>query len=106
MAARQPAPLNPDGTPTGRARMRPHIRRAHWHRYWTGPRSEPDKGPVLMALGGVAARQGRFTPIIQLAIPIGLGMVVTPSNPSSAYRRLVRNTVRGDVSRAANPRRN
>ena len=30
-----------DGTPTGRARMRPHIRRAHWHRYWTGPRSEP-----------------------------------------------------------------
>ena len=32
-----------------------------------------------MALGGVAARQGNqvgFTPIIQLAIPIGLGVVV------------------------------
>ena len=32
-----------------------------------------------MALGSIAARQGNqmgFTPIIQLAIPIGLGMVV------------------------------
>ena len=32
-----------------------------------------------MALGSVAARQGNqvgFTPIIQLAIPVGLGMVV------------------------------
>ena len=32
-----------------------------------------------MALGGVAARQGNqvgFTPIVQLAIPIGLGVVV------------------------------
>ena len=34
-------------TPTGRARMRPHIRRAHWHRYWTGPRSEPDNRRLL-----------------------------------------------------------
>ena len=34
-------------TPTGRARMRPHIRRAHWHRYWTGPRGEPDNRRLL-----------------------------------------------------------
>ena len=26
--------------PTGRT-VRPHIRRAHWHGYWTGPRKEP-----------------------------------------------------------------
>lgn len=29
-----------DGEPTGRS-VRPHIRRAHWHGYWTGPRKEP-----------------------------------------------------------------
>ena len=32
-----------------------------------------------MALGRIAARQGNqmgFTPIVQLAIPVGLGMVV------------------------------
>ena len=65
-----------------------------------------------MALGRVAARQRNqslprtgygvgFASIVQLAIPVGLGMVVsTSSNPSSAYRRLVRDTVRCDVSRA------
>lgn len=25
---------------SGRARPRPHVRRAHWHSYWTGPRGE------------------------------------------------------------------
>lgn len=29
-----------DTEPTGRT-VRPHIRRAHWHGYWTGPRKEP-----------------------------------------------------------------
>lgn len=29
-----------DGQDTGRT-VRPHLRRAHWHTYWTGPRSEP-----------------------------------------------------------------
>ena len=29
-----------DAEPTGRT-VRPHIRRAHWHGYWTGPRKEP-----------------------------------------------------------------
>lgn len=29
------------GTPTGRS-PKPHLRRAHWHLYWTGPgRAEP-----------------------------------------------------------------
>lgn len=27
--------------PGGRARPRPHVRRAHWHLYWKGPRSGP-----------------------------------------------------------------
>ena len=31
----------------GRAPMRPHIRRAHWHRYWIGPRNEPDNRSML-----------------------------------------------------------
>lgn len=31
-----------DGTPTGRT-VRPHIRRAHWHGFWTGARKEPEK---------------------------------------------------------------
>lgn len=36
------------GTPSGsaggtQASPSPHVRAAHWHTYWTGPRSEPDK---------------------------------------------------------------
>jgi len=31
---------------TGRARPRPHIRRAHWNTYWTGPKTAPQT-PVL-----------------------------------------------------------
>ena len=27
----------------GRHRPRPHIRRAHWHTYWTGPKTAPDE---------------------------------------------------------------
>ena len=41
--------------------------------------SQQTQGPVVMAFGSVAARQGDqmgFTPIVQLAIPVGLGMVV------------------------------
>jgi hypothetical protein len=26
-----------------RARPRPHVRRAHWHSYWTGPRASPEQ---------------------------------------------------------------
>jgi hypothetical protein len=32
----QSLPHDPDATMTRRARPRPHIRRAHWHLYWTG----------------------------------------------------------------------
>ena len=65
-----------------------------------------------MALGRVAARQAnqsrprtgygvRFLLVVQLAIPIGLRMVVSHAAQSFlGYRRLVRNTGRGDVSRA------
>src|SRR5690606_18313581 len=27
---------------------RPHVRRAHWHAYWTGPRSDPEKRRVVL----------------------------------------------------------
>ena len=59
---------------------------------------------MVVAFGSVAASQGNqvgFAPIIQLAIPVGSGWSWSaPSNPSSAYCRLVRNTVRGDVCSA------
>jgi hypothetical protein len=26
----------------------PHVRRAHWHSYWTGPRKEPKKRELIV----------------------------------------------------------
>lgn len=34
------------GTP--RAKTRPHTRRAHWHHFWTGPRSDPDQRKKIL----------------------------------------------------------
>lgn len=31
--------------PTGR-RMKPHVRRGHWHTYWSGPRKRDDGSPI------------------------------------------------------------
>ena len=31
-----------------RARPRPHIRRAHWHHFWRGPRDEPEKRELVV----------------------------------------------------------
>ena len=47
--------------PSTHASPRPHIRRAHWHSYWTGPRKEPAKRrlmvkwihPVLVGAEGI-----------------------------------------------------
>lgn len=38
------------GEPQGgtHASPRPHIRRAHWHAYWTGPRKEPSKRKLIL----------------------------------------------------------
>ncbi len=30
------------------ASPRPHVRRAHWHSYWTGPRKEPEKQKLIL----------------------------------------------------------
>ncbi|WP_181065223.1 hypothetical protein [Nocardia nova] len=30
-----------EATPESSQQVRPHIRRAHWHTYWTGPRDNP-----------------------------------------------------------------
>lgn len=49
---------------TGRASPRPHIRRAHWHTYWTGPRSRPQK-PVLKWLPPVPVGAGEIVPTIR-----------------------------------------
>lgn len=40
------------GEPTGRT-VRPHVRRAHWHTYWTGPRGG-ERTPVVRWLSPVA----------------------------------------------------
>lgn len=46
----------------------PHIRRAHWHSYWMGPRQEghPDRKPVLKWLPPipVAMDKGDIVPTI------------------------------------------
>lgn len=34
--------------PKERRSPRPHIRSAHWHAYWAGPRSDPDKRRIIL----------------------------------------------------------
>ena len=34
-------PTDSDGSTD--VRMRPHVRRAHWHRFWTGPRKSTER---------------------------------------------------------------
>lgn len=34
-------------------RVRPHWHRAHWHRYWTGPRDADDRGLVVKCVAPV-----------------------------------------------------
>lgn len=34
--------IGQDSAPSGR-RVRPHVRRAHWHSYWLGPRGDPQQ---------------------------------------------------------------
>ncbi|HEX6939337.1 MAG TPA: hypothetical protein VF158_07985 [Longimicrobiales bacterium] len=45
-----------EGEATGR-RVRPHVRRAHWHTYWTGPRSG-EQTPVLRWLHPILVAGG------------------------------------------------
>jgi hypothetical protein len=42
LAAARRHHAGPDGT-AGGAAVTPHLRRAHWHHYWTGPRSDPER---------------------------------------------------------------
>lgn len=48
----------------GRSSPRAHIRRAHWHTYWTGPRDKPQK-PVLKWLPPVPVGAGEIVPTIR-----------------------------------------
>ena len=47
--ARQPVSNDPvSGTGNEHSSPAPHIRKAHWHTYWTGPRKDPNKRrPIL-----------------------------------------------------------
>lgn len=36
------------GGAEGDRTVRPHVRAAHWHHYWTGPRSEPEKRELVL----------------------------------------------------------
>jgi len=42
-AERHEEPREEPATARTHARPRPHIRRAHWHGFWTGPRSDPER---------------------------------------------------------------
>jgi len=55
-----PRSLENDEAPGAHASPRPHVRSAHWHTYWTGPRDAvfPDRKPVM-----------RWIP----PLPIGMG---------------------------------
>jgi hypothetical protein len=44
MAEQEPA-ASPSGSHAG---PRPHIRRAHWHSYWVGQKSEPEARSVVL----------------------------------------------------------
>lgn len=48
----------------GRSSPRPHIRRAHWHTYLTGPRDRPQK-PVLKWLPPTPVGAGEIVPTIR-----------------------------------------
>lgn len=50
-----------DGT---HASPRPHIRRAHWHTYWTGPKNRPQT-PVLKWLPPIPVGTGDLVPTIR-----------------------------------------
>lgn len=64
-AARDRNDSEPEVTATGRARPRPHIRRAHWAVRWTGPRTG-EQTPVLRWLAPtlVAADTGEELPAV------------------------------------------
>lgn len=51
------------GDPTGRT-VRPHIRRAHWHCYWTGARSEGKPGERLELRWVAPTAVGAGTPVV------------------------------------------
>lgn len=58
----------PTGEPGGgsHASPRPHIRRAHWHAYWTGPRKQPAKRRLILKwLPPVSVGTGEIVPTIR-----------------------------------------
>jgi hypothetical protein len=67
-AAIRAAQASPQHSESGgtHARPRPHIRRAHWHGYWTGPRAKPAKERkfVLRWLAPIPVNVSEETPTI------------------------------------------
>ncbi|GAB4989017.1 hypothetical protein MAHJHV58_16930 [Mycobacterium avium subsp. hominissuis] len=50
--------------------VRPHVRRAHWHTYWTGPKSAPQK-PELRWLHPIVVRAEERDQAVATVIPTG-----------------------------------
>ena len=49
------------------ASPRPHVRRAHWHSFWTGPKDDPGKRkPVLKWLPPIPVGAGEIVPTIRM----------------------------------------
>ena len=54
------------GSGGAHASPRPHVRRAHWHSFWTGPKNDPEKRkPVLKWLPPVPVGAGEIVPTIR-----------------------------------------
>lgn len=53
--------------PGAHAPLRPHIRRAHWHSYWTGPKKEPARRCVVVKwIHPVLVGGGEIVPTIRM----------------------------------------
>lgn len=49
MLAKESAqPSDSDSEPTTHNSPRPHMRRGHWHHFWTGPKNEPENRLLVL----------------------------------------------------------
>ncbi len=47
----------------------PHLRKAHWHHYWTGPKSDPDQRKLVVRwIHPVFVGQNETTPVVRRVV--------------------------------------
>jgi hypothetical protein len=68
------------------ASPRPHVRRAHWHTYWTGPRKDPQKRkPVLKWLSPILVNVEDGADM-----PVTIRKVIDPTPKGGGFSRCFR----------------